>query len=688
MAGDRGATMADEAQQQAVPTDDAVDETYTMTVDLSIIDSLGINLYSNAAAVLSELVANAYDADATCVTIDWKQSGEKIVVTDDGVGMDVPDLNARFLTVGYKKRAVEGAKSKRFARPYMGRKGIGKLSVFSIANTVTVYSTKDGVSHGLEIVVADLIASITAGKKYHPKPVPVPNDYATQGTAIVLTNLKTKRANLTAPALRKRLARRFDVLDQTKEADGGFYIVVNDKPITYADRQELRKLEFVWEFGEARLPTHAVPADVTRFVLPNNVVNAAEGWRITGWFGTAKRPTDLTDDEEAGSLKNIIVIARKRPIQEGIIDKLDFSRIFGNYVTGQIEADFLDLDDYDDIATSDRQRLIEDDERVKKLQDVLRAAFVKAADDWSEHRPKKELVDVLAKWPKLKEWVDTRPPYQQAAARDMLGTIAALALEKKTAAKDRADLFRAGILAFERIGLRQVSEELDALAQVTAPELLRLLGMQDAYEEGLWVDILRSRVEAIEQFQNLTQANEKEKVLQLHLFNHLWLLDASWERATVGGKMEENLKTVESELFATDSEGLRIHGRMDIRYATTSGRHVIVELKRYAVRTDVAALADQGLKYYTALASILDQQQKPTKDIEVIFVLGGHPRTTAVGRLSPEDYIANVFEPLNGRYVTYDALIANAQHQYQEYLDASTQAKKLDELLDTLKPED
>jgi hypothetical protein len=73
------------------------------------------------------------------------------------------------------------------------------------------------------------------------------------------------------------------------------------------------------------------------------------------------------------------------------VEKLDFSRIFGNYVTGQIEADFLDLDEgYEDIATSDRQRMIEDDERVIALRDFLRAAFVKAADDWSKARPTEE----------------------------------------------------------------------------------------------------------------------------------------------------------------------------------------------------------------------------------------------------------------------------------------------------------
>lgn len=36
----------------------AEEHTYTMSVDLAIIESLGINLYSNAAAVLSELFAN------------------------------------------------------------------------------------------------------------------------------------------------------------------------------------------------------------------------------------------------------------------------------------------------------------------------------------------------------------------------------------------------------------------------------------------------------------------------------------------------------------------------------------------------------------------------------------------------------------------------------------------------------
>ena len=273
----------DKAQPEAGET-----HPYSMTVDLSVLESLGINLYSNAAAVLSELVANAYDADATLVEIGWKNGDERVVVGDDGVGMTAKELNDRFLKVGYKKRSTEGLKSKEWDRPYMARKGIGKLSVFSIARRVTVYSTKKGESNGFRIEVEALEEAIKAGEPYYPDPVDVPAQYAVQGTTILLDELKSKRAGLTAGALRKRLARRFDVLDQTPRADGGFYISVNDKPITFADRQELKKLEFIWEFGKETLPEDALPAGVTRFVLPNDPVMPATDWRVRGWFGTAK----------------------------------------------------------------------------------------------------------------------------------------------------------------------------------------------------------------------------------------------------------------------------------------------------------------------------------------------------------------------------------------------------------------
>jgi hypothetical protein len=659
---------------------------FTMTVDLSVVESLGINLYSNAAAVLSELVANAYDADASHVQISWRQSKEQIVVSDNGMGMTADDLNARFLKVGYKKRAVEGSESPKWNRPYMGRKGIGKLSVFSIAKVVSVFSvTADGESNGFKIDVPSLETAIKAGKPYHPEPIPVPAEYAGGGTVIVLDDLKTKRADITALALRKRLARRFDVMDDTPQDEGGFHIEVNGKRVDWEDRQELKKLEFIWEFGEDTLPDHALPKEIRRFKVASNVVNADQNWVVRGWIGTAAKPTDLTDDVEAGSLKNIIVLARKRPIQEGIVEKLDFSRLFGNYVTGQIEADFLDLDDdYEDIATSDRQRLMEDDERVVQLQTYLRSCFVRAADQWSDERPKKKGADVLRRFPKLREWVDARPGWQKSSAERMIGTIASIELERGVPEESRNALFRAGVLAFERIGLRQVSDELESLSSVNANDLLALLGRQDFYESAMWADILRSRVEAIGQFKNLTKANEKEKVLQTHLFDHLHLLDPSWERAAVGGTMEEDLREVAPGLFAKNPKGEEIKGRLDIRYATAAGKHVIVELKRFSVHEEVEKYREQGLKYYNALRSLLTQQNRADEKIEVVFVLGQKPKTTNAGGSESDAFIQDQFRSISARYVLYGELIANASNQYQQYLDATAKTHDLDELLNDL----
>ncbi len=665
------------------------DHLYTMSVDLAIIESLGINLYSNAAAVLSELVANAHDADATHVRIAWKTDDDKDVVqvVDNGCGMNLNDINNKFLVTGYKKRQVEGSHSQRWQRPYMGRKGIGKLSVFSIARDVQVYSTTGNEgSLGLRIEIEKLEERIRAKKEYHPEPIEVPEEYRSEGTVIVLRDLKRKRADLTVAALRKRLARRFDILDPTPEAEGGFKIYINDAQVTYADRQELKKLEYIWEFGQPTLPESALPGDITRYTLNDQLPPPFDDEAVGGWFGTARVPSDLTEDEEAGSLKNIIVIARKRPIQEGIVDKLDFSRVFGNYVTGQIEADFLDQDDEEDIATSDRQRLIEDDPRVKVLQAFLRDAFQSASQVWNRERPRRKAKEVLADNPSLRQWVDGLPEWQREPAEKLIGTIAALPMEKGVEQQQRrAHLFRAGILAFARIGLRETVDELCALSDLNADQLLELLGAQDEYEAALWVDILRSRVEAIRQFENLTEIDEKERVLQQHLFGHLWLLDPSWERATTDPKMEEDLRSIDPDSFPIDAEGKEIRGRIDIRYAKTSGLHVIVELKRYSVKPKIEDLVEQGRKYRAALSDILTRQRRGHEKIEVVFVIGSDPRVSDRGRFhSDDDAIDHSLDAIAGRYVLYDELIANACNQYDDYFHATRHAQGLEEVLNSL----
>ena len=64
---------------------------YTMTMSLNVLNHLGIGLYSNVPAVLSETIANAWDADATHVDIKIDTDNQRVTILDDGHGMSVSD---------------------------------------------------------------------------------------------------------------------------------------------------------------------------------------------------------------------------------------------------------------------------------------------------------------------------------------------------------------------------------------------------------------------------------------------------------------------------------------------------------------------------------------------------------------------------------------------------------------------
>ena len=108
------------------------DHPYRMTIDLNVLNHLADGLYSSVAAVLTEAVANAWDADSKKAQIILDIGNDRISIIDDGIGMDKDAVNDRYLRVGYRRRE-EGDRSPG-GRRVMGRKGIGKLSLFSIAD--------------------------------------------------------------------------------------------------------------------------------------------------------------------------------------------------------------------------------------------------------------------------------------------------------------------------------------------------------------------------------------------------------------------------------------------------------------------------------------------------------------------------------------------------------------------------
>ena len=222
------------------------DPKYQMSIDLNVLNHLGLKLYSNVPAVLSEVVANSWDADAKKVEIEIKS--DQIVITDDGHGMTEADVNEKYLTVGYERRKRDAKQTLRYERPVMGRKGIGKLSLFSIADIVEVQTVKDGKKNGFVMSAQKIEAQISKqdGSTYYPDPLP--DDKFTldhDGTRIVLTKLK-KRVSQAPAALRKRLARRFSIIG----TEYNFMVRINGEPVEITDRDYFHKLQYLWYYGE------------------------------------------------------------------------------------------------------------------------------------------------------------------------------------------------------------------------------------------------------------------------------------------------------------------------------------------------------------------------------------------------------------------------------------------------------
>lgn len=116
---------------------------YKINIDKKVLRLLGAQLYGDTPSIISELVQNAYDADATAVWITINTSSPStIVVQDNGIGMTPDEINSRFLNIGQDRRFEYPISPN--GRKVLGRKGIGKLAVFSLAKVIDVYSIKDG----------------------------------------------------------------------------------------------------------------------------------------------------------------------------------------------------------------------------------------------------------------------------------------------------------------------------------------------------------------------------------------------------------------------------------------------------------------------------------------------------------------------------------------------------------------
>ena len=125
------------------------------SVDAGIINRLGMELVARHETAVSELVKNAYDADATKVKILFKNSsthGGILEIHDNGLGMTKKQLINGFMRLSSSEK-LHFPMSMRYNRKRAGKKGIGRFSAQRLGKKLTIITQTLDAQQALKITV-------------------------------------------------------------------------------------------------------------------------------------------------------------------------------------------------------------------------------------------------------------------------------------------------------------------------------------------------------------------------------------------------------------------------------------------------------------------------------------------------------------------------------------------------------
>jgi hypothetical protein len=350
---------------------------------------LGRNLYRSFTTVLGEAISNSWDADAENVEIHIDRDNNSFFIKDDGIGMSDKDFQNKFLRIGYSKRK-EGKSSSNKKRPYIGRKGIGKLALLSCAEKISIISKKHGGQYiggtidnsGLDQAITDdLTPQEYALQKWSEDDFREYIKGHSQGTIIYFKNIKDGIKH-SLSFLKKIIALyfRFSLLDKS------FSIFINGEKITHSCLDDLAmKTEFLWTINDLDDPYVTNLENI--FTSDRNEKKQLKvPGNIRGFIASVEKPRDLkitTTEERAGV--DLFVNGRLR--EKDILKHIPTARVVESYIYGQIH--FNDLDDDLDRFTSSRESIVADDPKFKSFLDVLKDKIIgKILNDWDIWRRK------------------------------------------------------------------------------------------------------------------------------------------------------------------------------------------------------------------------------------------------------------------------------------------------------------
>ncbi|MGY6741662.1 MAG: sensor histidine kinase [Cecembia sp.] len=168
------------------------DSQVRFSVDAGIINRLGKELVGKHETAVSELVKNAFDADATEVNLVFENAwnaGGTLTIEDNGTGMTKDQLINGFMRLSSSDK-IHNPISDKYKRTRAGRKGIGRFATQRLGNKLTIitHTSKSDASIKISINWNDFetdkdLLSVSNNIEVIPKT-------KQEGTTLIIENLR------------------------------------------------------------------------------------------------------------------------------------------------------------------------------------------------------------------------------------------------------------------------------------------------------------------------------------------------------------------------------------------------------------------------------------------------------------------------------------------------------------------
>ena len=397
---------------------------FTMPFEPMTIEHLGLRLYSTLPPVISELVANAYDADSPKVEVmlpagPIRQASE-VIVRDYGHGLDEDDIQNEYLPIGRNRRGedLSQLESKSGRRRVTGRKGLGKLSGLGVAKQIQLRSIKDGIATCI-LIDYDKMKQWSKEKRTDYEPGHILDLSGTtdepDGVEVTLRQLRRKNA-ISADVVRRGLARRLAFIGRS------FEVVVNGQPIGPGDRLTRKECAKGLSWDVADIPD-----------------KTAKGLHLDGWIGFLERSSQID--------RGVDIFATEKAVELGSFFnyKSTHAQFARAHLVGEFHADF--LDGKEDLASTARTSVVWESETGQELEQWGQAAVRWAFKEWLRIRKeqKEEAIITVAGFDR---WLKGRTRREQRVAKRMVSLLVDDPNIEKPSAENLLEIVKSSVEKF------------------------------------------------------------------------------------------------------------------------------------------------------------------------------------------------------------------------------------------------